>query len=318
MRVNWSKVGNVIIVSIGILGSLSAFVSVFASQQDVRAWLTAHVPRLTLHALATGSQVVLAAVSVYAGVLALRRDRRATLLASRVEVLNAEVNQRERDFLDMQKRLRAATNPDPSECKPRIERVEIATASQTRGLVTVSVSLPPPFGRRLTISSTDLDYWRFDGRQIDAVHIKTRGVGTAVGPGGIVVFEISLFDDDLRVLLAALRTLQNSYGVDMDGFFARGVTTKHKVAFAGALVLRDDGKDVRLPLPAEEFDQAWLVLNNIKNPYPPERDVIPSVNVEEELQEYAEASLKQFAPRPARVSPSGEGDAEKSRHGRDR
>jgi hypothetical protein len=276
-RINLSKIGNIAVVGIGILGSLSTFIATFFTQNEVRGWLASIAPHVTPHALAVATQIVLAIVATYAGVLALRRDRRATLLASRVEVLNAEVDQRDRNLLDIQKRLSDATNPDPSKCKPRIERVELATTSQTRGLVTVSVSLPWPFGRGLTISSADLDYWRFDGRQIEAAHVKMRGVGTTVGPGGIVTFEISLFDDEMNALFAALRTLQNSRGTDISGFFAYGVTTVHTVGFAGALVLLDDGKPVRLALPAEMFDLATLVLNNVKNPYPPQRDVTPSV-----------------------------------------
>jgi hypothetical protein len=319
MQINWGKVGTVAFTVVSALGSLAAVVTMFASQQDVHAWLVAHTPHVSPYALAAGAQLLLATMLAYAVVVIRKVEERAARLQAELDRSHKEsdaIHEHSKSVVDRVNELDAMTKPDPSKCKLRVERVEVVGNSRTRGTATVSVSLDWPFGRALTIYSIELGYWRFDGRQIDVVNVQLKGAGTDVRPGGTIKFNLPLLEDEMNALFAALRTLQNSYGTDISGFFAHGVTTTHKVAFAGALVMQDDAKNVRLTLPPEEFDLATLVLNNVQNPYPPERDVTPSVKAPPEVEGYFAGTGELVKARPTKATP-GTADGEKTRRRRE-
>jgi ABC-type multidrug transport system fused ATPase/permease subunit len=295
MRINWSKIGNISFIGVSVIGSLSAFVTMFATQEDVRKWIAAHTPHVTLYDLLLITQIAVVIVAIGALTLLVIEQRGSARLAAQVKELRERTeNAKEgtQKVLTQMETLKALTTADLNKCKLRYERVEITANSRTRGTATVSLSVQWPYGRPLTISSLEVSYWRFDGNQIEpGANPLLKGVGTDVQPGGIVTFTLQLLEEEMTALLNALRTLQNTSNTAISGFFARGVTTVHTVGFAGFLIFRDAGKDVRLPIPAELYDLATLALNNVKNPFPPERDLIPSAKAPDILDRHFDAVI---------------------------
>ncbi len=78
-----------------------------------------------------------------------------------------------------------------------------------------------------------------------------------------ILFQLPLRgEEETQDLLVAARGRQNSQGAEVSDSFAKGVASMHSIQLAGALLVKDDGKDVRIPLPSAPFHQASLTIKD--------------------------------------------------------
>jgi hypothetical protein len=260
MKVNWDKAVAIAGLAIAFVAMLAAVTSAVVPQAEVRAWLAQLATHVSLYAV---GQVLLDLASVTLAVISVVLARRALghqtaalgVAKSAVAAAEAMITITERRH-------------DPvKDTTIRLDRADTTTSSPKRGKIDVELAYDSRYDRPLTFHGIALEYWRFDSMQMPAVVPIAQGIGNPLNRHDAIRFELPLREEEIKDMLTALRLLQQMRGIDIDGFFAHGVTTMHRIQVNGAVLLRDDGKDVRIPI-ALDFDRASLTITGITNPWP--------------------------------------------------